>query len=198
MDPTRKLLQSTDPTTYDGISSDPIFNISSSTAKRPLSSNTPFDSSMALTILVLLTALFFMGFFSAYLRRYTTDNNSDQPPSQPDRKRGLDPKLISSLPMVAYGKAAKHPMIDDCPICLNEFEETESVKLVPYCGHVFHPSCVDTWLSTHVTCPLCRSAQLFKDNHRKDGVGLDGGNPDTWRDLECGCSPAVERRSTSL
>ncbi|CAA2966190.1 RING-H2 finger ATL57-like [Olea europaea subsp. europaea] len=68
---------------------------------------------------------------------------------------------MKSLPLVPYGVSAKHQIIEDCPICLSEFEETEIVKLIPYCRHVFHPRCVDTWLSSHVTCPVCRSTQLF-------------------------------------
>ncbi|KAL0370131.1 UNVERIFIED_CONTAM: RING-H2 finger protein ATL57 [Sesamum angustifolium] len=162
----------------------PVINGSSTSSaaavSRPFNPTSPFDSSMALTILVLLTALFFMGFFSVYIRRFTAaeDQSSPSPtaasrsrPPPPNRKGGgLDPSAVSSLPLVAYGRAAKHPMIDDCPICLSEFQETETVKLIPYCGHVFHPTCVDTWLSSHVTCPLCRSAQLFE---RVEEVCLD-------------------------
>ncbi|GAB4849298.1 hypothetical protein Ancab_004098 [Ancistrocladus abbreviatus] len=37
----------------------------------------PFDSSLALTIIVLVTALFFMGFFSTYIRRFADDSSID-------------------------------------------------------------------------------------------------------------------------
>ncbi|KAL9171328.1 hypothetical protein ABFS82_04G202200 [Erythranthe guttata] len=120
---------------------------------------------MALTILVLLTVLFFIFFFSIYIRRFAADDPPPPPPplSCGNRKGGLDATAVDSLPLVAYGgAAADRPMIDDCPICLSEFREREAVKLIPYCGHVFHPGCIDTWLASHVTCPLCRSAQLFK------------------------------------
>ncbi|KAG9151251.1 hypothetical protein Leryth_002800 [Lithospermum erythrorhizon] len=36
------------------------------------------------------------------------------------------------------------------------------VKLIPNCGHVFHPYCIDTWLESHVSCPLCRCSNLFE------------------------------------
>ncbi|KAK6163457.1 hypothetical protein DH2020_000321 [Rehmannia glutinosa] len=138
-------------------------------AGKPFSPSIPFDTSMALTILILVTAFFFLIFFSFYIRHSETATDTTSatasrrlaPPSR--NKGGLDPSAIGSLPLVAYGKAAKHPMIvDDCPICLSEFNERETVKLIPYCSHVFHPSCIDTWLASHVTCPLCRSCQLFK------------------------------------
>lgn len=72
----------------------------------------------------------------------------------------------------------------DCAICLSEFEEKEAVKEVPFCKHVFHPICIDTWLSSNVTCPVCRSAQLSKEteegsvgNHDTTvAVGVVGGS----------------------
>ena len=49
----------------------------------------------------------------------------------------------------------------DCPVCLTQFEDKDTVKIIPFCRHVFHPPCIDTWLSSHVSCPVCRSTQLF-------------------------------------
>ncbi|XP_051120578.1 RING-H2 finger protein ATL57-like [Andrographis paniculata] len=176
---------------------------------------TPFDSSMALTILVLLTALFFMGFFSVYIRRFTAaeEENSQSPPRRaappPQEKRGLDPCAVESLPVAAYGAATKHPMIDDCPICLGEFRDGDTVKAIPYCGHVFHPKCLDTWLWSHVTCPLCRSAQLFSEEVRLDvkpsreSAGSTAGDKDTCRAESSGgvrrvCSCAELANRTAL
>ncbi|KAL7115900.1 hypothetical protein ACP275_04G210000 [Erythranthe tilingii] len=169
----RRILQESDVDSSDGI--DPYTSITAA-VRRPFDTTAPFNSSMALTILVLLTVLFFIFFFSIYIRRFATataaaDDLPPPPRSCGNRKGGLDAAAVDSLPLVAYGggaasSAAKHhhrrPMIDDCPICLSEFREREAVKLIPYCGHVFHPGCIDTWLASHVTCPLCRSAQLFK------------------------------------
>ncbi|KAL0460120.1 UNVERIFIED_CONTAM: RING-H2 finger protein ATL57 [Sesamum latifolium] len=176
----RRLLQSADLDNFDAVPGtslssaiDPVFQPSNATAAtRPFNPTLPFDSSMVLTLLVLLTALFFLAFFSVYIRRLSSSASEDPagtpssasrnrtPP--PNQKGGLDSSAVNSLPLVAYGEAAKHPVIDDCAICLSELRERETVKLIPYCGHVFHPGCIDAWLSTHVTCPLCRSAELFK------------------------------------
>ncbi|XP_011088808.1 RING-H2 finger protein ATL57 [Sesamum indicum] len=212
----RRLLQSADLNNFDAAPGtslsaaiDPVFQPSNATtAPRPFNPNLPFGSSMVLTLLVLLTALFFLAFFSVYIRRLSSSASEDTgtpssasrnrtPP--PNQKGGLDSSAVNSLPLVAYGKAAKHPMIDDCTICLSELRERETVKLIPYCGHVFHPGCIDTWLSTHVTCPLCRSAELFERveeevcldvTHDKNGRDMgerwrveDG---DAWRDERSG------------
>ncbi|MCL7041579.1 hypothetical protein MKW94_016106 [Papaver nudicaule] len=38
------------------------------------------------------------------------------------------------------------------------FEDEEKVKILPNCKHCYHPECVDAWLVTHSSCPLCRSS----------------------------------------
>ncbi|XP_071700112.1 RING-H2 finger protein ATL57-like [Rutidosis leptorrhynchoides] len=132
-------------------------------------SNSPFDSSLALTILILLTVLFFMAFFSLYIRRFSNITNSQEDSSQPPprfhiRKRcgGLDAFTVRSLPVVPYGGESKMKTCSsECSICLSEFEDREMVKVIPYCRHAFHPTCIDTWLSSNVSCPLCRSTQLI-------------------------------------
>ncbi|MBD2358782.1 E3 ubiquitin protein ligase [Tolypothrix sp. FACHB-123] len=43
----------------------------------------------------------------------------------------------------------------ECIICIDRFEETETVIALP-CKHWFHDACVTMWLERHNTCPLCR------------------------------------------
>lgn len=42
---------------------------------------------------------------------------------------------------------------EECPICIENLQET-AVRLP--CDHYFHKSCVNEWLFTHNTCPVCR------------------------------------------
>jgi len=44
---------------------------------------------------------------------------------------------------------------DVCCICLDNFETDDNVRKLP-CKHVLHKDCIDPWLETHVTCPLCK------------------------------------------
>lgn len=135
-------------------------------------STSPFDSSLVLTVLVLLTVLFFMAFFSLYIRRFSNNNNNitnSDNSVQNEKRGGIDISTVQSLPDVLYGAESADTDSDmptnifsECPICLTEFEEREKVKVIPYCGHGFHPMCIETWLSSHGSCPLCRSTRLFR------------------------------------
>jgi hypothetical protein len=75
---------------------------------------------------------------------------------------GLDQDVIDALPVFLYrevvgaGSGAKEPF--DCAVCLCEFAGEDRLRLLPLCGHAFHIGCIDTWLLSNSTCPLCRCA----------------------------------------
>lgn len=43
-----------------------------------------------------------------------------------------------------------------CSICLQDFEDEDSVRKLPNCGHLFHLYCIDEWLTRQGNCPMCR------------------------------------------
>ncbi|KAJ9515496.1 hypothetical protein QJQ45_016488, partial [Haematococcus lacustris] len=43
-----------------------------------------------------------------------------------------------------------------CAVCLLEYEEGELLRALLPCGHAFHMECIDPWLASHDTCPMCR------------------------------------------
>ncbi|XP_010467693.1 PREDICTED: putative RING-H2 finger protein ATL49 [Camelina sativa] len=81
---------------------------------------------------------------------------------------GVDQSLIDTLPVFQY-KSIMGLKISpfDCPVCLCEFETEDKLRLLPKCSHAFHVGCIDTWLLSHSTCPLCRSNLLpgFSSHH---------------------------------
>ncbi|KAL8533322.1 hypothetical protein ACS0TY_009640 [Phlomoides rotata] len=75
---------------------------------------------------------------------------------------GLDAATLSSYPEYTYSQLKRH-MCDHsaaCSICLGDYKDGDLLRLLPDCGHLFHRSCVDTWLMTHPTCPICRNSPL--------------------------------------
>ncbi|KAB2040619.1 hypothetical protein ERO13_D02G084400v2 [Gossypium hirsutum] len=127
-----------------------------------------FNPSMAIVMVVLVTAFFVMGFFSVYVRqcteRRTRGGNWDAAMNFGRRSRrsirGLDSSVIESFPTFLYStvkglKIGKDTL--ECAVCLNEFEDDETLRMIPICNHVFHPDCIDAWLSSHSTCPVCRA-----------------------------------------
>ncbi|KQJ99918.1 E3 ubiquitin-protein ligase EL5 [Brachypodium distachyon] len=87
-----------------------------------------------------------------------------------NKNKGVDLELLRSLPVTVYrarGAPAKGFAEDvvgaeECAVCLAELEDGDEARFLPRCGHGFHAACVDTWLASHSTCPLCRVAVAAK------------------------------------
>ncbi|CAN1143963.1 E3 ubiquitin-protein ligase Os04g0590900 [Linum perenne] len=99
---------------------------------------------------------------------------------------GLDESLIKSITACKYrkdeglvGEGTEHC----CSVCLGEFREGESLRLLPKCNHAFHLDCIDTWLATHSTCPLCRANIFFfgTDDHPASVPDTTHDNTETVR-----------------
>lgn len=43
---------------------------------------------------------------------------------------------------------------DNCPICIDKFGDNTIIKMP--CAHLFHKTCLDSWLHRSGTCPVCR------------------------------------------
>ncbi|XP_057780269.1 E3 ubiquitin-protein ligase ATL31-like [Salvia miltiorrhiza] len=147
-----------------------------------------FSPSMAVIIAVLVAALFFMGFFSIYIRHcydasaaggsIARGGLSLRARRAAAAARGLDASVIETFPTFSYSEVKGHKIGKgalECAVCLNEFEDDETLRLLPKCDHVFHPECIDAWLASHTTCPVCRAnlvpADPAEPAHDGDAVG---------------------------
>ncbi|VAI38910.1 unnamed protein product [Triticum turgidum subsp. durum] len=73
------------------------------------------------------------------------------------RRHGLDASALSALPVTAYRKESGAAARAECAVCLAELADGDQARELPNCGHLFHLECVDAWLRTRTTCPLCRA-----------------------------------------
>uniref|UniRef100_A0A0D9WHJ2 RING-type E3 ubiquitin transferase n=1 Tax=Leersia perrieri TaxID=77586 RepID=A0A0D9WHJ2_9ORYZ len=102
---------------------------------------------------------------------------------------GLDAEAIGGLPVTLYqprdnsmmppagkGGGGEDDQAAQCSICISALVAGEKVKALPPCGHCFHPDCVDAWLRSQPSCPLCRSCLLLAAAGAKPHV--NGGDDD--------------------
>ncbi|ESQ52109.1 hypothetical protein EUTSA_v10016848mg [Eutrema salsugineum] len=145
---------------------------------------TKANDPVVIVITVMFFVIFVMVFGSIFCRRSTasfyprpsnfrsTDADAEARMVRIRRSaaRGLNAETIESFPTFVYSEV-KAVRIGkggvECAVCLCEFDDDETLRLMPPCCHVFHADCVDVWLSDHSTCPLCR-ADLVLQQERGD------------------------------
>lgn len=157
----------------------PVYPVSASPYVHKESSPSPSSSGTRISpavlfIIVILAVLFFVSGFLHLLVRFLTKNSSS---SQSNRNlvvsgsdalqrqlqqlfnlhdSGLDQAFIDALPVFMYKEIEGSQDPFDCAVCLCEFSEKDQLRLLPMCSHAFHINCIDTWLLSNSTCPLCR------------------------------------------
>ena len=70
---------------------------------------------------------------------------------------GAGESQIRSLPSATIHDVDKLPVDSrQCAICLEDFKNGDVRKIMP-CLHGFHADCVDKWLRTNGSCPICKN-----------------------------------------
>lgn len=133
-----------------------------------------FSNSMTVCFFVAILAFPILAVLLAFacLRLFRPPDDNDPTASESSSggrpREGLDASEIAALPLVSYRDVKEHRISDgltvldplECAVCLLEFEDDDSLRLLPTCPHAFHPECIGSWLEKHVTCPLCRANVL--------------------------------------
>ncbi|KAB5544007.1 hypothetical protein DKX38_012119 [Salix brachista] len=112
---------------------------------------------------------------------------------------GLSEATLNTCPKLLYSEAKEklEKGADDlvatscCSICLQDYKDSDLLRLLPECGHFFHAQCIDLWLKLHPTCPICRNSPVPEPINV---TGTASGAPrrvlyDTWFSL---CTEADE------
>ncbi|KAM1042488.1 hypothetical protein PS2_033661 [Malus domestica] len=145
---------------------------------------------------ILFTFILLFVFYLFYIRprrlswsslRTTT---SLPPPGNHTVELGLKKELREMLPIIVY-KESFSVRDTQCSVCLGDYVAEDRLQQIPSCGHTFHIDCIDSWLSTHSTCPLCRSSLLSAHKYQNE-------SPDVPVEPSHESSVAVNNSLTSL
>ncbi|KFK37518.1 hypothetical protein AALP_AA4G267500 [Arabis alpina] len=124
---------------------------------------------MLTTVIILFVAVILILCFHSYarwlfrrqnrrirrrIRAHLRSLSASQDPSISSSLSPLDTTVLEKIPIFVY--SSKTPL-EECSVCLSEFEEEEEGRVLPKCGHAFHVDCIDTWFRSRSTCPLCRA-----------------------------------------
>ncbi|KAJ4731432.1 RING/U-box superfamily protein [Rhynchospora pubera] len=138
----------------------------------PGGSSSPALSPLLIALISILAAAFLLVSYyvlstSSFFRRSRGTGSSDptveesQSQAQPlDPNTGLGESLISRIALLKYRKNDGLVVSTDCTVCLEKFNEGESLRLLPECTHAFHVDCIDKWLEAHSNCPICRTGVI--------------------------------------
>lgn len=129
------------------------------------SDDTNFDSNMVIILSALLCALICALGLNSIIRcaiRITRRNALDGQDLSTSGSANirLKKEAMNQIPVVVF-KSGIDFRTTECPICLGEFGEGESVRILPTCNHGFHVMCIDKWFVSRSSCPICR--QLLFD-----------------------------------
>ncbi|CAH8381432.1 unnamed protein product [Eruca vesicaria subsp. sativa] len=139
------------------------------------SSPSTFSPLLIALIGILATAFILVTYYtliSKYRRRHSNSSSFDVEFTNSNAAAGdgLNDALIKSIKVYKYKKGDGHVDGSDCSVCLSEFEEDESLRLLPKCNHAFHLPCIDTWLRSHSNCPLCRAYVTGINNNNNNQI----------------------------
>ena len=79
------------------------------------------------------------------------------------RENPTDQAIVSELPETKIDDIKKLDKDkQNCVICMEDFKNGDKITNLP-CLHMFHTNCIQSWLKTQNTCPICKF-KLTQDN----------------------------------
>ncbi|GLT48209.1 hypothetical protein SLA2020_218480 [Shorea laevis] len=122
-------------------------------------------------VIGILSIMFSIAFLLLAYAKFCQNNNHVDASNDDDqvvvrswpRFSGIDRTAIESLPFFKFSslKGSKEGL--ECAVCLSKFDDEDVLRLLPSCKHAFHMNCIDQWLESHSSCPLCRNRLDSRD-----------------------------------
>lgn len=123
-----------------------------------------FRPSVAIVVGI-FTMIFSLTFILLMYAKFCHPSSSSSPlpatlattQQQQEQQQIVSKAVIESLPFFRFAtlRGARQGM--ECAVCLSRFDDADVLRLLPRCRHAFHLDCVDRWLHSNASCPLCRS-----------------------------------------
>ncbi|XP_058772625.1 E3 ubiquitin-protein ligase ATL59-like [Vicia villosa] len=126
----------------------------------------PLSDKVVILLIAMGSALFVVSLYHVisicFCRQQRTTTNQNSPQHNRDNE-STSMSVASIIPTHKYLKRSKAGVSDDeggdtCAVCLGDFEEDEELRTMPECLHSFHVECIDMWLHSHSSCPICRAS----------------------------------------
>nr|XP_047134680.1 uncharacterized protein LOC100210297 isoform X2 [Hydra vulgaris] len=73
----------------------------------------------------------------------------------PAKLRGLSKTELDTIPSFRFSTGTAKETNSKCVVCMSEYVNREKLRRLP-CTHDFHSKCIDKWLRSNRTCPVCR------------------------------------------
>ncbi|PWA47681.1 Zinc finger, RING/FYVE/PHD-type [Artemisia annua] len=152
-----------------------------------------FAFTLVFTLLLLLS-LYLFHLRLRRLRRHPPPPQSAANNPLSTAELGLKKELREMLPVIVFKESFS---VSDtiCSVCLGDYQAEDRLQQIPVCKHVFHVECIDHWLSTHTTCPLCRLSLLASSPTEPEvtndtiPTNAETGNTSSLDVENCGHSP---------
>ncbi|KAM7263155.1 hypothetical protein ACFE04_000838 [Oxalis oulophora] len=139
----------------------------------------PLIISIVGVVLAILSMLAYHYFLIRYCLKRQIQNENHQPGdstrdgninSNVEEFTGVEANILNKIPILGYEATQNLFRVQqaECVICLECLEDGVTVRLLPKCGHFFHVSCIDEWLTAHTSCPFCRSEIVAALNHEEE------------------------------
>ncbi|KAL1214026.1 RING-H2 finger protein ATL79 [Cardamine amara subsp. amara] len=124
---------------------------------KPYSNSSDFQANASIILILLCSTLICALSLYVAIRcflRPTLETNDD---NKPDLEAAASstvttPTLVYTSDLELAGAEA------ECAICLSEFEQGENIQVLEKCRHGFHVKCILKWLTSHSSCPTCRTS----------------------------------------
>ncbi|CAA7015552.1 unnamed protein product [Microthlaspi erraticum] len=143
------------------LSSDPQTQLNStctsqSCSWKPYSHSNDFSANVSLLLIIVFSSLICVLSLHAALRCCLRPALQRDP--KPDPDTDPEPSRSEAASTLVYSPGLNLAGAEaECIICLSEFQNGDTLRVLDRCKHGFHVHCIQQWFSSNPSCPTCRT-----------------------------------------